>query len=184
MFREVFYSKSHHWNRSHCRDRYLFFLPPKDGVKGGKQVYAYVLHVIHKRLPHPHNHCTRYNGKPQYRVQQYQTFRDDKEITPSGNSLGSLGNFRIAQCWRRFGITQASLVLLSPCSTFPSRIPFRYAENIPTESKGDTPFENPENIIIRIHKLRIITNLIVASVEWQTWKIWQKESRVYSVFEF
>lgn len=131
MFREVFYSKSHRWNRSHCRDRYLFFLPPKDGVKGGKQVYAYVLHVIHKRLPHPHNHCTRYNGKPQYRVQQYQTFRDDKEITPSGNSLGSLGNFRIAQCWRRFGITQASLVLLSPCSTFPSRIPFRYAENIP-----------------------------------------------------
>lgn len=53
MFREVFYSKSHRWNRSHCRDRYLFFLPPKDGVKGGKQVYAYVLHVIHKRPPHP-----------------------------------------------------------------------------------------------------------------------------------
>lgn len=53
MFSEVFYSKSHRWNRSHCRDRYLFFLPPKDGVKGGKQVYAYVLHVIHKRPPHP-----------------------------------------------------------------------------------------------------------------------------------
>ena len=29
MFQEVFYSKSHRWNRSHCRDRYLFFYRPK-----------------------------------------------------------------------------------------------------------------------------------------------------------
>ena len=57
--------------------------------------------------------------------------------------LSSLGNFRIAQCWRRFGITQASLVLLSPCSTFPSRISFLYAENIPTEPKGTSPLKTP-----------------------------------------
>jgi hypothetical protein len=57
--------------------------------------------------------------------------------------LSSLGNFRIAQCWLRFGITQASLVLLSPCSTFPSRISFRYAENVPTEPKGAAPWRTP-----------------------------------------
>lgn len=28
---------------------------------------------------------------------------------------------------------------------FPSRIPFRYAENVPTEPKGLTPLENPAN---------------------------------------
>lgn len=87
MFREVFYSKSHRWNRSHYRVRSLFFLTAQRWSEGGKQVYAYVLHVIHKQPPQPHNHCTRYNGKPLYLVQQYQPIRSDKEITPSGNSL-------------------------------------------------------------------------------------------------
>ena len=61
--------------------------------------------------------------------------------------LSSLGNFHVVQCWRRLGITQASLVLLSPCATFPSRIPFRYAENVPTEPKGATPWRTPERLI-------------------------------------
>ena len=66
-----------------------------------------------------------------------------RKLQPCGKFLSILGNFRIAQCWLRFGITQASLVLHSPCATFPSRISFRYAENVPNMPKRSTPLESP-----------------------------------------
>ena len=64
-------------------------------------------------------------------------------IYPYGKFISILWNFRIAQCWLRFGITQASLVLLSPCATFPSRMVCDHAENILRMPKGDTPWRTP-----------------------------------------
>ena len=87
MFREVFIPKATAETAATAVSALCFFSLPNDGVYGGKQVYAYVLHVIHKQTPQPHNHCTRYNGKPLYRVQQNHQLRDTEEITPSGNSL-------------------------------------------------------------------------------------------------
>lgn len=89
-----FSPKSHRRNRSHYRDRSLFFHCHKRSFLRWSE---FMLRYYPESQNSPpttdcnhrahYNHYTRYNGKPLYRVQQNHQLRGFKEITPSGNSL-------------------------------------------------------------------------------------------------
>ena len=61
----------------------------------------------------------------------------------AGTPLRHLYGGAVPSVLRRHG-NYAIRKFLSSLGNFPSRIPFRYAENIPTEPKGATPWRTPE----------------------------------------